>query len=205
MLYTAGIGLVAERHPEEDRQSTRQGQPDSVLGPCNSQLVGKPAGVLSGAGGTQVPQRLPVRGRGQRQQQYPGSAHIIQGLKGHKASSGGGWAGGVGKMALQGALGTPCPSGCVCGGPHLPGKLREDEGCPVHVGVVVFQLHLFYLLLHQWLQGLPEVGALGTGVLSQRRALLAPLPGSRLPPPGASPLRLTGFLLHSMKPIWPLG
>ena len=34
----------------------------------------------------------------------------------------------------------------------------------MHIGVVVFQLHLFYLLLHQWLQGLPEVGALGTGV-----------------------------------------
>lgn len=54
-------------------------------GACNSQLVGKPAGVLSGAGETQVPQRLPVRGRGRRQQQYPGSAHIIQGLEGHKA------------------------------------------------------------------------------------------------------------------------
>lgn len=69
MLYTAGIGLVAETPPRKTRQSTRQDQPDSVLGPANSQLVGKPAGVLSRAGGTQVPQRLPVRGRGRRRAQ----------------------------------------------------------------------------------------------------------------------------------------
>ena len=115
MLYTAGIGLVAERHPEEDRHSTQQGQPDSVLGPCNSQLVGEPAGVLSGAGGTQVPQRLPVRGHGRRQQQYPGSAHIIQGLEGHKASSGGGWAGGGARWPFREPWVPPAPQGVGVG------------------------------------------------------------------------------------------
>lgn len=33
MLYTAGIGLEAELHTQEDRQSAQQGRPGSVLGP----------------------------------------------------------------------------------------------------------------------------------------------------------------------------
>lgn len=72
--------------PPRGRQTVHPlGPAGQRSGACNSQLVGKPAGVLSGAGETQVPQRLPVRGRGRCQQQYPGSAHIIQGLEGHKA------------------------------------------------------------------------------------------------------------------------
>lgn len=39
------------------------------------------------------------------------------------------------------------------------GKLGQDRGCPVHVRVVVSQLPLLHLLLHQQLHGLLKVGA----------------------------------------------
>ena len=41
----------------------------------------------------------------------------------------------------------------------LADKLRQDEGCPVHIRIVVFQLHLFHLLVCPLPQGLQEVGA----------------------------------------------
>lgn len=70
----------------------------------------------------------------------------------------------------------------------------------MHLGVVVPQLPLLHLRLRQLLDGLPEVGVLGTrdGVASGRAVR-----ARRALPPGST--QLTGFLLHSMKPIWPLG
>ena len=41
----------------------------------------------------------------------------------------------------------------------LAGKLTQDEGCPVHIRIVAFQLHLFHLLLCQLPPGLQEVCA----------------------------------------------
>lgn len=84
---------------------------------------------------------------------------------------------------------------------HLAGELRQYKGCTVHVRVIVFQLHLLDLGLCQLLHGLPEVGALGT-----RDQRVSRKGSQRLPMPYlAGEPQLTGFLLHSMKPIWPLG
>ena len=55
MLYTAGIGLVAECHPEEDRQSTWQGQPDSILGPVTVSWWASQQGSCPGLVGPRCP------------------------------------------------------------------------------------------------------------------------------------------------------
>lgn len=97
-------------------------------------------------------------------------------------------------------------------GAHLAGKLRQDEGRPVHVRVVVSQLHLFHLLLRQRLHRLLEVGVLGAGRGGEGRVKggLSVPTGPCQPRTAGRTARkdsrkLTGFLLQSMKPIWPLG
>ena len=61
--------------------------------------------------------------------------------------------GGYGQLRQQWPLG----SAHIIQG--LAGKLRQDEGCPVHIRIVVFQLNLFHLLVCPLPQGLQEVGA----------------------------------------------
>lgn len=70
-------------------------------------------------------------------------------------------------------LGEPWVPSPIPQAAHLAGKLGQNEGCAMYVGVVVFQLHLFHLLLHQLPHRLPEVGALGTGVWGGIRGVLS--------------------------------
>lgn len=202
MLYTAGIGLVAERHPEEDRQSTRQDQPDSVLGPVTVSWWASQQESCPGLAGPRCPRGSLSEVVGGVSSSTRAQLTSFRAWKDTRPHQEGAGLGGVSKMALQGALGTPCPSGLGWGSPS--GQTQAGRRLPgAHRSCSISAASLPPASASAAARA-PGSWCSGDRGVSHRHALLAHLPGSRAHP-GASPLRLTGFLLHSMKPIWPLG
>lgn len=88
VLHTTGVGLKAECHRERktDRQSTRQGQASSILGPVTLGWWARSGGLIQC---WQGPSTLGAPWPRSWAVPAVGSAHVVQGLVGHEALSGG--------------------------------------------------------------------------------------------------------------------
>lgn len=189
-------GLEAERHI--DRQTVRPaGQPGQHSGACNTCLVGTPAGRggSSRARRAQAPRGLP----GLRSWAAWAAA---PGLSSHHSGPGGTEGlvrrtlGHVGAQAgPQVAGGSPC--GRTRAGRRRPGahpscSTSAASALPASASAAARA------------SGSRCSGGGGAGVRDVLSGPPAPRPLGPRPGPQKG-VQLTGFLLHSMKPIWPLG
>lgn len=194
--------LGAECHSEKDRhrntESAQQGRPGSILGPVTLGWWASQHGVLSRVGEARVPWRLPgpVQDPGRCWQWHLGSAHIIQGLVGHEGAQQGAQ-GMKGKDSCQGAWVPHCPAGpSPCGQTQVAQRPSgAHQNCSTSAASV------------QPVSASGAARAPGSWFSEAResRASGARARSTSAPTPGAGGPQLTGFLLHSMKPIWPLG
>lgn len=115
---------------------------------------------------------------------------------------------------------------------YLSCELREDEWCFVNFRVVIFKVHIFHFFFWQWFHWFPEICfliqkknralqsfdghsprdsgqviVLWNGFYNKPVAVIGNLTTIRWVVVGKWRMTstLTGFLLQSMNPIWPLG